>query len=731
MSDASGRLGLRLDTAAQGWRRISPRLVPFLAVLTAFLIGIPFIIFTSASGNVAEGLRVAGLAYSALIEGATGFVVNDLVSPDNLNVVSAFASDGELTRPDLNRLARSIGDLGTVGSDNLRRYSALLEKFDLTDEEWEQLGASVAGIAAVGVETLNAARPLIADLMELRRSEVRTLAESFTGKTVLTPEDRAAVEAVAPSAADLSDADLLRYMQLVNEYGIVSLNRFTEQVDTLAAQGITPGSPEAADIAVIAERGASTIANLVAIQARLDEVGIVDGAAAAEQIQLVSRLYDGGVLTNENVAEALETELDTALVNNLVVRRARNQVLIDHNASANAGIIYNAAGKADHAYLRLGGSVLLFFPSNLEAMLVRSIPFIVAGLAVTLGFKAGLFNIGAEGQVYIGATLAVWVGYSPIFAAPQILHLPLLILAGMLGGFLWGAIPGLLKAYTGAHEVINTIMLNFVAVLLVDWLIKSTNPIIMLDPRSSTPQTPVIAPTAHLPVFSDFSPVYYVIIGVIVALALLMRGRKQITQDGRAVIRPLAMGTVIALGGLLLSWITVRDSLHVGLLIMVAAVWLTDWFLTRTTPGFELRTVGANPNAARYAGMSVARNTVLALALSGMLAGLAGSIQVSGVLFKMQPGVLANLGFDAIAVALLARTQPRNMIFAGLLWGGLLTGTGLMQVNANLSVDLVRIIQALIIMFIAADIIIRSLWRVPKASEKDKQAATFSKGWGS
>jgi simple sugar transport system permease protein len=331
--------------------------------------------------------------------------------------------------------------------------------------------------------------------------------------------------------------------------------------------------------------------------------------------------------------------------------------------------------------------------------------------------------------VYIGATLAVWVGYSPIFAAPQLLHLPLVIAAGMLGGFLWGAIPGLLKAYTGAHEVINTIMLNFIAVLLVDWLIKSTNPIIMLDPTSSTPQTPGIADSARLPLFSDFAPIYYVLVGLIVAVLLLYRQRKQIGQDVRAAFRPVVIGLGVMIGGLLLSWLTVRGSLHLGLLVMAATVWLTDWFLTRTTPGFELRTVGANPNAARYAGMSVTRNIVLALALSGMLAGLAGSIQITGVLFEMQPGVLSNLGFDAIAVALLARNQPRNMIFAGLLWGGLLTGTGLMQVNANLSVDLVRIIQGLIIMFIAADIIIRYLWRVPKAGTKE--VATFSKGWGS
>jgi len=160
-------------------------------------------------------------------------------------------------------------------------------------------------------------------------------------------------------------------------------------------------------------------------------------------------------------------------------------------------------------------------------------------------------------------------------------------------------------------------------------------------------------------------------------------------------------------------------------------VWLTDWFLERTTPGFELRTVGSNPDAAKYAGMNVRLNVVLALALGGALAGLAGAIEVSGVQLNMQPFFFGGIGFDAIAVALLARSNPRAMIPAGLLWGALLSGAGLMQTRANISIDLVKIIQALIIMFIAADAIIRYLWRVPEASDDEKQAALFaSKGWG-
>ena len=163
---------------------------------------------------------------------------------------------------------------------------------------------------------------------------------------------------------------------------------------------------------------------------------------------------------------------------------------------------------------------------------------------------------------------------------------------------------------------------------------------------------------------------------------------------------------------------------------MLLTVWFTDWFLNKTTLGFELRTVGSNPDAARYAGMNVQRNIILAMALSGALAGLAGTIEITGVQFNMQPAFFSGFGFDAIAVALLARTNPRSMIAAGLLWGSLLAGAGLMQVRADISIDLVKIIQALIIMFIAADTIIRYLWRVPQPVRKDA-ISTFSKGWGS
>lgn len=313
-------------------------------------------------------------------------------------------------------------------------------------------------------------------------------------------------------------------------------------------------------------------------------------------------------------------------------------------------------------------------PTAIMNTIVRSTPFIISGLAVALGFKAGLFNIGAEGQLYAGALLAVFVGIT-FTGLPAFIHVPLAILAGAVGGMLYGALPGYLKARTGAHEVINTIMLNYIAIRLTDWLIKSRTPYLLGDPAdASGSRTRFIAESARLPSIP---------------------------------------GT----------------DLHAGILLAVGLVFAVYWLLYRTTIGFELRTVGTNPNAARYAGMRVPRTIVLAMALSGMLAGLAGAGEVLGREYALQSGFFAGLGFDSIAVALLARSNPLAMIPAGLLWGGLLTGARLMQVRAELSIDLIKIVQALIIMFVAADQIIRWLYRIRQG--KGDQQTIFSRGWGS
>ncbi|MBI4758123.1 MAG: ABC transporter permease, partial [Chloroflexi bacterium] len=240
-------------------------------------------------------------------------------------------------------------------------------------------------------------------------------------------------------------------------------------------------------------------------------------------------------------------------------------------------------------------------PRGIAETLVIATPYTLAGLAVALGFRCGLFNIGAEGQFYLGALFAVWVGYS-VKGLPIFVHLPLAILVGALGGALWGAIPGFLKARLGTHEVINTIMMNYIAVLMVDWLVNRKGP--MWDSTSTVPRTPYILSTATLP---QLVPPY---------------------------------------------------RLHAGLLIAIAAVFVVYWLLWKTTLGFEIRAVGANPSAAKYAGMSVTRNFVLAMTFSGVLAGLAGAGEVLGLNRTLPAAFVSGYGFDSIAIALLAKSHP-------------------------------------------------------------------------
>jgi ABC-type uncharacterized transport system permease subunit/basic membrane lipoprotein Med (substrate-binding protein (PBP1-ABC) superfamily) len=310
-------------------------------------------------------------------------------------------------------------------------------------------------------------------------------------------------------------------------------------------------------------------------------------------------------------------------------------------------------------------------PKALVTTLTYCTPYVLAGLAVALGFQCGLFNIGAEGQLYIGALAATFVGFT-VTGLPIYVHLPLAIVAGIVAGAIWGAIPGLLKATTGAHEVINTIMMNYIAVKTVDYLVK--NP--LKDPGASLDRTPFVAESARYPlIFSQYE-------------------------------------------------------LHIGFLLALVAIGFVWWFLFKTTWGFEIRTVGANPSAARYAGMSVSRNFVLAMGLSGALAGLAGIGIVLGrpSEYALKAAFSSGFGFDSIAVALLAKSHPFGIFPAAFLWGALRNGAGLMQVRAQgISIDLVNIIQALVIMFIAADQIIRWLYRMRARREA---AVVFTRGWG-
>lgn len=738
MTETTLRPPTVLTPVARTWLRLSPSLVPIFAVLTALIITIPFMIFTGAEGDLGRGLNIAGTAYSALIEGSVGIAVNDIASRDDFDQLLALsrAEGGNLTRSELRSLARGAERLVTIGAEHVERYGAILALFpDLAEDEFIDLMESAADIRAISRDDLAAMTPLLTGLEALERDQTRDLAARAAAEPELTPELRAEIVALVPASDAFTDDDVYRYLGYVNQFGIVRMVRLSERAALLSDAGAT--DEQVADLAAMATvaGGVRAIQEADAVIARFEAAGILNPTALAEQIGVLREMYSAELLTNDDVEAAIQTEFDAALADNLVVRRPGNRLVIA-NSAAPFGVIYGDNNTADDTsddvpetvFLRLGGAALLFFPENLEIMLIRAIPFVITGLAVALGFKAGLFNIGAEGQLYAGAVLAVWVGFSPIFdGLPLALRLPLLLLVGIIGGALWGALPGALKAYTGAHEVITTIMLNYVALRLVDWLIKSTNPIILLDPSASTPRTPFINPAAAIPGLATLPALIYVIAGVFIFLWLIRGRLDALRRSPTLIIRPLVYGLLTALGGLFLAWIGSRGALHVGFIVMLLAVWLTDWFLNRTTPGFELRTVGENPNAAKYAGMNVKRNIILAMAISGALAGIAGSIEVSRVGF-LQPEFFSGLGFDAIAVALLARKNPRNMIFAGLLWGSLLAGAGLMQIRADISIDLVKVIQALIIMFIAADAIIRYLWRVPAPAEK--QVGTFSKGWG-
>ncbi|MCW2635126.1 MAG: Nucleoside transporter, permease protein 1 [Blastococcus sp.] len=317
-------------------------------------------------------------------------------------------------------------------------------------------------------------------------------------------------------------------------------------------------------------------------------------------------------------------------------------------------------------------------PDRIATTIGRATPFIIGALAVVLGFKAGLFNIGAEGQLLLGALAAAWVGtWSWLAGLPAVLAVPVVLLAGTLGGLVWGGIPGVLKAKTGAHEVITTIMLNSIAAAFASYLITSRDPILLIDQAASTPHTRLVADSARLPA--------------------------------------LVTGT----------------GLHLGIVLALALCVATYLFLKRTTPGFEIRTVGANKDAALYAGMPVQRTIIVVMAASGALAGIAGAAEViGGSSGYLTPGAFTNIGFDSIAIALLARGNPLAVVPAALLWGALLSGAPLMQVEADLSVNLVRIVQALIILFVAADAIVRKLFRIraPRGAV-DGGPATFSRGW--
>lgn len=302
----------------------------------------------------------------------------------------------------------------------------------------------------------------------------------------------------------------------------------------------------------------------------------------------------------------------------------------------------------------------------LTVSLTYATPLIGAGLGLAVGFRAGLFNIGGQGQMILSAIGAGWIGFALQLSWP--LHMLLAILVGLLCGALWAGIAGALKAFTGAHEVITTIMLNHIAFYLLFFLLAT--PGLLQAPGSANPKTPAMEKSALMP-----------------------------------------------------SLLGDRFPLHLGFLLAIVAVAVTWWLLERSRLGFAFRAVGENASAARVAGIDVKRTTIYVMLVSGALVGFAGASQVLGTsVTGFSTDVDAGIGFDAITVALLGRSSPLGVLGAGILFGAFKAGGAQMQAAETIPIEIVTVIQSLIVLFIAAPPLVRAILRLPQPTSKSKSA---------
>ncbi|HXI45697.1 MAG TPA: ABC transporter permease [Candidatus Acidoferrales bacterium] len=302
--------------------------------------------------------------------------------------------------------------------------------------------------------------------------------------------------------------------------------------------------------------------------------------------------------------------------------------------------------------------------------LVQATPLLLTALGIGLGFKAGLFNIGARGQFLFGALFAV-AGANAVKGDGPLVAIPVALLAGAAAGAVWGFIPGFLKAVSGAHEVVTTIMLNFVALAAISWLVSGP----LRLPRSPQPVTATVGDAAL----------------------------------------PILLG---------------RDG-HIGIILAFVAVPIMWFFLFRTTMGFEIRAVGANPDASRYAGMKPRRMIILTMTIAGMLAGLAGAGNMLGLNHQMSATFSTTVGFDAITVALLGRSHPIGILLAALLFGGMRAGAALMQIKAGVPVELVDVVQSIILLFLVASPVVSRALRLRGVKASLGTTDTMSRTYGS
>jgi general nucleoside transport system permease protein len=382
-----------------------------------------------------------------------------------------------------------------------------------------------------------------------------------------------------------------------------------------------------------------------------------EGAAITPAARLAAYVEGGGVVV------PLLTAVLAFLIGGLVI------LVTGHNPLSTYKAIFNGTG-LNWFFPWVSGEDRSTAALNLQQTLILTGPLILTGLAVAFAFRCGLFNIGGQGQYLVGLYVAVWVG-SSFAGMPKLLHIVLAIVLATLAGAVWAGIAGVLKATVGAHEVVSTIMLNWIAVWVGAYLFALNGPLQNSDPaQQSVPVSNEIAASAKLPVFWG---------------------------------DPELQG------------------LHIGIFIALAAVVVFWVVLNRSTTGYEVRAVGLNPEAARYAGISVGRNYILVMAVCGGFAGLAGSIDLLGWQFRIATNDIQNsaavgLGFFGIAVALLGRNTASGTAVAALLFGALLSGTSQRNLDPTifepeLATNLTLIIQGLVVLIVSADVIVLTMMR--------------------
>ncbi len=364
----------------------------------------------------------------------------------------------------------------------------------------------------------------------------------------------------------------------------------------------------------------------------------------------------------------LITGLIIALSDAKVLAKFSSPIEFLKSAGASAGNAYLALfqGSVYDNKLAEGNFFQGFYP--FFETIVTATPLILTGLSVALAFRSGLFNIGAQGQFIFGAIGASYVGFH--FNLPIGIHILAAAVAGMILAAIWGGIVGFLKARTGAHEVILTIMMNYIAGYFILWLLKTSA---FLRPGRIDPIAPEVRESAQLPLLAG-----------------------------------------------------ANFRIHAGIFIALAAAFFVWWLLSKTTIGYKFRAVGANSQAARTAGISVPFVITATMMICGALAGLGGAVHVLGSEHALNADVAGSFGFDAITVALLGRAQPLGTVFAALLFGALHTGGRMMQSNTGVPSDIVLVAQGLIVLFIAAPMFIRYVFRLKNLNAT---AALTSKGW--